>query len=185
MFLEMLKIYSLWLLKRKKKTDILLQSKKYIGGLMKISAGILFVKNGQILLCHVTGYRHWDLPKGQPREDEELIDAAIRECEEETGFIVEKEDLKYCGIVPYNKYKELALFVYVGKEEDYPNVGYCKCTSYLDSGEPEVDDFEYFPLKDLSYYTVESMRKAISYVLNITEPTTRVDERNSKIFYKR
>lgn len=151
---------------------------------MKISAGVLFVKDDSILLCHVTGYRHWDLPKGQPNEGEELIDAAIRECHEETGFIVNEEDLHFAGIIPYNRYKELALFVYKGEYENLPNVGYCKCTTWLDNGDPEVDDFEYFPLSELSLYTVESMRKAVNHVVKEMFPTLELDERVSKIAYK-
>ncbi len=153
----------------------------------KISAGILFVKNKKILLCHVTGKNHWDIPKGQRNEGEDYIDAAIRECEEETGMRPLKEDLRPLGIVGYNRFKSLALFLYTG--DDYPLSYKCKCTSMTNEGYPEVDDFEYFPLTEVSEYTVESLRKAIFNSLRDFYPShidigEFLDTRESKINYQ-
>ena len=46
----------------------------------RLSCGIL-VLNGQreLLLCHVTGQDHWDLPKGGAHADESPLQAALRE----------------------------------------------------------------------------------------------------------
>lgn len=153
----------------------------------KISAGILFVKDKKILLCHVTGRNHWDLPKGQPNNNEDYIDAAIRECREETSFEVNKDDLKSLGIVGYNRFKSLALFLYTG--EKFPLSYQCKCTSMTEQGFPEVDDFEYVPLLEVSEYTVDSLRKAIYNSLKDFYPqnvdlSEFLDVRESKISYK-
>lgn len=154
----------------------------------KISAGVLFIKDNKILLCHVTGRNHWDLPKGQRNENEDFIDAAIRECQEETGFVAKKEDLQSLGIVAYNQHKSLALFLYTGDKDSYPKSWECKCTSYLENGDPEVDDFEYVPLKEVSFYTVESLRKALYNTLKQFYPDEIADQvldrRTAKINYK-
>lgn len=147
----------------------------------KISAGILFIKDKKVLLCHVTGKRHWDIPKGQPNENEDYIHAAIRECGEEIGFTPKEEDLRPLGIVAYNRFKSLALFLYTGDE--YPKSYLCHCTSMTDEGFPEVDDFEYFPLEEISEHTVESLRKAIFNSVTYFYPDN-VDERTSKINYQ-
>jgi predicted NUDIX family NTP pyrophosphohydrolase len=63
----------------------------------RVSAGLLMyrIQNGklQVFLAHPGGplYKHkddghWSIPKGEPPEGETLIDAAIREFEEETGL---------------------------------------------------------------------------------------------------
>jgi predicted NUDIX family NTP pyrophosphohydrolase len=63
----------------------------------KISAGLLMyrLRNGflQVFLSHPGGplyaYKddgYWSIPKGEPPPGEELLDAAIREFEEETGI---------------------------------------------------------------------------------------------------
>jgi predicted NUDIX family NTP pyrophosphohydrolase len=68
-----------------------------------VSAGILIFrefKTVQVYLCHMGGpfwekkdEGAWGIPKGIVEPDEQLIDAAIRECQEETGVIVQKESL--------------------------------------------------------------------------------------------
>ena len=53
---------------------------------MKISAGIIIRYKDSILLCHPTNAPWKDsysFPKGLVEDDEDLIDAAIRECFEE------------------------------------------------------------------------------------------------------
>jgi len=63
----------------------------------RISAGLLMfrLKDGalQVFLAHPGGPLfqkkddgHWTIPKGEPPQDEALMDAAVREFEEETGI---------------------------------------------------------------------------------------------------
>ncbi len=65
----------------------------------KVSAGILLYRRRdgslEVLLAHPGGpfftnrdAGHWTIPKGEPADGDELLDAADREFEEETGFAV-------------------------------------------------------------------------------------------------
>lgn len=130
---------------------------------MVTSCGILFLKNGQILLGHTTGQWQWDIPKGKLEPGEGFLDAAIRETKEETNFDVNPSDTVFLDEVPYRKGKRLALFLYTGS--DYPNPETCICTSTFTSPsgheKPELDDFMYVPYTDLHVYVTERMVAAI------------------------
>jgi 8-oxo-dGTP pyrophosphatase MutT (NUDIX family) len=53
----------------------------------QISCGILVMnERRELLMGHVTGLRHWDIPKGIKDEGESPLVAALRETEEETGL---------------------------------------------------------------------------------------------------
>ncbi|KRB78296.1 NUDIX domain-containing protein [Noviherbaspirillum sp. Root189] len=52
-----------------------------------ISCGTLIINaRDEILLCHVTGKNHWDIPKGLLDAGESTLVAAQRELFEETGL---------------------------------------------------------------------------------------------------
>jgi len=64
---------------------------------MKISAGIVIIKDEKILLCHPTNARWqgtYSIPKGGLEEGEENFDAALRETQEEVGIIIPVEMLR-------------------------------------------------------------------------------------------
>jgi len=71
-----------------------------------LSAHILVFKNSQVLLVrhekgadHLTGV--YGIPGGRINENENFVNAAIRELKEETGLIVDKADLQE---FPNNQY---------------------------------------------------------------------------------
>lgn len=134
--------------------------------MMRISCGVLFVKNKQILLAHGVYKDLWDIPKGQPEINEtDFKQTAIRECREEIGFEVMADDLMPLGIKPFHENKQLALFLYTG--DVYPDVNKCKCsTTYKDkvSGEhiTEMDDFKYVALKDAEKYCAKELSKILT-----------------------
>lgn len=136
---------------------------------MKVSAGIVFIKDKKILLAHATGQKHWDIPKGQPEDGEDFIDTAIRECSEETGFFIkDKENLKALGVLDYNQQKKLALFLYVG--EEFPDENKCVCSSvFVDRWDREfleVDDFKYIAFDQLDEYATKNLTKTLNKVIN-------------------
>lgn len=78
------------------------------------SSGILIInKNNQILGCKANGRKDnlHDIPKGKIEVGEDPLDAAIRECFEETGLLFFEEELNYCGKFKYLKTKDLHVFI--------------------------------------------------------------------------
>ncbi len=88
-----------------------------------ISAGILMYRivNGlEVFLVHPgdpyrckTEYGVWSIPKGLREDGEELIDTAIREFNEETGFniLINRDKLIDLGIVK-TSYKDIQIYGY-------------------------------------------------------------------------
>ena len=77
----------------------------------RLSCGIVIVnEERELLLCHVTGGGHWDLPKGGIDAAESPIDAALRETREETGLVLAADELVDLGRFVYSERKDLHLF---------------------------------------------------------------------------
>lgn len=135
---------------------------------MRYTCGIIFYRDGQILVGHTTGQEHWDLPKGKTEGTESFKEAAVRECYEETGYEIDERDLLYLGEVAYRKGKRLVLFFYTAK--DKPEVQDLKCistyTNKYGNIRPELDRFKYIDVEDCELYLTErmciSMKKAIT-----------------------
>ena len=126
----------------------------------KISCGIIFLKGEKILLGQVTNCSHWDLPKGGINKNETVIECAIRETKEETGFDVDSKDLIDLGLLPYNKSKKLHLFLY-NNTVPSTKMLYCKERN----GIVELNDFKYIKISELSSYVVPSMLNSIEHAL--------------------
>ncbi|MBN8508919.1 MAG: NUDIX domain-containing protein [Burkholderiales bacterium] len=77
----------------------------------RLSCGIvIFSDRRELLLCHVTGHDHWDLPKGGARAGESPRRAALRETQEETGLRLPAERLLDLGRFDFGPKKDLHLF---------------------------------------------------------------------------
>ena len=116
----------------------------------QLSCGLLVVSPAGILLAHATRTPRWDLPKGKIEPNETPMEAALRECVEETGldlspYISQMVDL---GAHPYLPRKDLHLF---RLDLDEPlDLSNCECTTYIRRGEsgdryPETDDYAWVP----------------------------------------
>ena len=104
------------------------------------------LESRELLLCHVTGQDHWDLPKGGIHAGEMPIDAALRETHEETGLRLRAEALLDIGAHAYTAKKNLHLFACLSHRID-PRELHCP-SSFIDrlSGRsrPEMDGFGWF-----------------------------------------
>ena len=77
----------------------------------RLSCGVIIVNaQRELLLCHVTGQNHWDLPKGGIDLGETPLQAALRETYEETGLRLHGEALVELGRFKYTGKKNLHLF---------------------------------------------------------------------------
>lgn len=127
-----------------------------------ISYGVLIVnEQGQLLLAHATGQKHWDIPKGGAEAGESAREAAIREVREETGIELAADSLQDLGRMPYRPGKDLHLFRVFVHTRDC-DVAACKCTSFFPhhaSGvmTPEVDQFKWVDIADVPALAAKSM----------------------------
>ena len=78
----------------------------------------MLLESRELLLCHVTGQRHWDLPKGGIHAGETPIDAALRETHEETGLRLGADALLDIGRHAYTSKKDLHLFACLSQRID-------------------------------------------------------------------
>ena len=113
----------------------------------RLSCGVVILNpDRELLLCHVTGQNHWDLPKGGIDPDETPLDAALRETREESGLRLQPDALFDLGRFAYTNKKNLHLFATLMPRFDLKEL---RCESrYLDrySGRqlPEMDGFGWF-----------------------------------------
>jgi 8-oxo-dGTP pyrophosphatase MutT (NUDIX family) len=113
----------------------------------RLSCGIVIVtEERELLLCHVTGHGHWDLPKGGIDAGEAPIDAALRETREETGIVLAPDELVDLGRFAYSERKDLHLFATRMQRFDVARLW---CESHFSehwSGKrlPEMDAYGWF-----------------------------------------
>lgn len=128
-----------------------------------VSAGVLmFDSQDRILLGHATGNAHWDIPKGKIEEGEDPIDAALREVWEETGIVLQKEDLIDLGRFKYTPKKDLHLFCVCSMDWSMLNeVGHLKCQSFTEKGFPEMDAYTMAGYGAAKHLVATSMRDTL------------------------
>jgi 8-oxo-dGTP pyrophosphatase MutT (NUDIX family) len=113
----------------------------------KLSCGVVIVNaDAELLLCHVTGQGHWDLPKGGIDDGETPLEAALRETREETGLHLDPDSLVDLGRMPFRQRKDLHLFAALTPRLD-PAALHCE-SRFADEASgtrlPEMDGFGWF-----------------------------------------
>ncbi len=114
----------------------------------ELSCGVVIVNDdAELLLCHVTGQGHWDLPKGGANPGETPLAAALRETREETGLALDAAALLDLGRFVYSARKDLHLFATRTPRVD-PATLHCESRfTCRASGRrlPEMDGYGWFP----------------------------------------
>ncbi|HEV7577821.1 MAG TPA: NUDIX domain-containing protein [Caldimonas sp.] len=113
----------------------------------RLSCGVVvLLESRELLLCHVTGQRHWDLPKGGIHVGEAPIEAALRETHEETGLTLAADALLDIGRHVYTARKDLHLFACLSHRIDPRELHCPSCFVDRVSGRarPEMDGFGWF-----------------------------------------
>ena len=134
-----------------------------------LSCGIVVLSPAaEILLCHVTGAWHWDIPKGSAEPGEPPLGAALRETREECGLDFSDQRLTDLGHFNYLPRKDLHLFAVLAPRFD---VATCHCDShYLDGwgrSRPEMDGFEWTRFDWVQRRCARHMGAVLSQVLSL------------------
>jgi 8-oxo-dGTP pyrophosphatase MutT (NUDIX family) len=119
---------------------------------------LLLAASSELLLCHSTGNRHWDIPKGLAEAGESSADAALREAREECGIAIDPRALQPLGRFAYRPEKDLSLHAVLIERIDPAR---CVCTStFVDRfgrTRPEMDDFRWTPFAEVETRCAKSM----------------------------
>lgn len=145
-----------------------------------ISAAVIYHDDKGFLICRntvVNGAGDWkyDLPKGLVEEGEDHNEAAIREFLEEVGIELDKNNLIYEGIHPYNDVKVLSIFTYYCKSVE-KDIGNFKCSSMIEKNGiyitdrkgnkiPEIDSYKYIEFQKMRLFMRQRMVNAISAII--------------------
>lgn len=107
------------------------------------SAGVIITNGIDILLCHSTNNKHWDIPKGKIDQDESNLTAALRELKEETSITLEPSAVSFLGKFDYTKKKNLFLWLHL--TNIFPDISTLDCiTTFTDKNgryKKEIDAY--------------------------------------------
>jgi len=134
-----------------------------------LSCGILVLNpQAELLLCHVTGAWHWDIPKGSAEPGETPLAAALRETREECGLDFTGQPLHDLGRRIYRPNKDLHLFA---RLVDPFDTRACHCDShYTDHWgrqRPEMDGFEWTPFDRVHRRCARHMIEVLTQSLSL------------------
>ncbi len=132
---------------------------------------MLLTQNRELLLCHVTGQRHWDLPKGGIHANESPLQAALRETREETGLALSPADALDLGRQGYTAKKDLHLFAFLSARFE---PGLLRCESFFiervtGRARPEMDGFGWFGLDRLGELCTPNMATVLATQLDLDD----------------
>jgi len=129
----------------------------------------VLLESRELLLCHVTGQRHWDLPKGGIQAGETPIDAALRETHEETGLRLGADALLDIGRHGYTSRKDLHLFAAPSERVD--PLSLCCESTFVERGSsrrlPEMDGFGWFSIDRLPDLCTSRMAAVLTQALDL------------------
>jgi 8-oxo-dGTP pyrophosphatase MutT (NUDIX family) len=136
----------------------------------RLSCGIVVLSSSrELLLCHVTGQRHWDLPKGGIHAEETPRQAAVRETAEETGLVFEPEALTDLGRFAYTAKKDLHLFAALSDKVDSKRLSCVSTFVERGSGRtlPEMDGFGWFDLARIPDLCTPRMARVLTTMVDL------------------
>lgn len=140
-------------------------------GKKRLSCGVVIVNDqAELLLCHVTGHSHWDLPKGGIHSNETPLQAALRETEEESGLVLSPTALLDLGPLPYRTNKGLHLFAALLPRLDTRELHCASCFTDGRNGRrlPEMDGFGWFSFDRIGTLCTPRMAVVLQERLQLT-----------------
>lgn len=147
------------------------------GPLRRLSCGVLILNaRRELLLCHVTGQPHWDLPKGGIEPGETPLQAALRETVEETGLQLDPGALLDLGRLAYTAKKDLHLFAVLEPRFE-PRTLHC-ASHFLEHRtgrrRPEMDAFGWFALQRVRELCTPNMQQVLTGALDLDRVLRRL-----------
>ena len=136
----------------------------------RLSCGILILTGKrELLLCHVTGQDHWDLPKGGAHGDESPLQAALRETREETGLELAADALLELGRVDYRPKKDLHLFATLMPRFDLARLHCDSHFAQAATGQrlPEMDGYGWFGFERIGELCTPKMTAVLTGRVNL------------------
>ena len=144
----------------------------------RLSCGIVILTvQRELLLCHVTGQDHWDLPKGGMHADESPRQAALRETREETGLDLAGDVLLDLGRFDYRPKKDLHLFATRMPRLD---VAQLSCESHFSQHAtgtrlPEMDGYGWFAFERIAELCTPKMTAVLTGRMNLPRLLDELD----------
>jgi 8-oxo-dGTP pyrophosphatase MutT (NUDIX family) len=144
----------------------------------RLSCGVVILNpDRELLLCHVTGQNHWDLPKGGIDAGETPMQAALRETREECGWRLDDGALYDLGRFSYTTKKDLHLFATVQPRIELKDL-HCE-SHYLDrpSGRqlPEMDGFGWFAFERIESLCTPKLAALLTRGVDLAALVARLD----------
>jgi len=136
---------------------------------------LLIDADAELLLCHATGGRHWDIPKGMADPGETSVQAALREAREECGLELDPPALQDLGRFTYRPDKDLWLHAALIDRIDPEQ---CVCsTRFTDRwgrSRPEMDAFRWVRFEDVPAHCAKNMTLVLTTKLSLREVLERL-----------
>jgi len=135
----------------------------------RLCCGVVIVNDqAELLLCHVTGQDHWDLPKGGMNLGETPQQAALRETREETGLELAPAQLLDLGRFPFRARKDLHLFATRLPRLDTQKLW---CSSHFADvnghAQPEMDGFGWFSFSEVAVHCSRKLSQVLRERLDL------------------
>ena len=129
----------------------------------------------ELLLCHATGAKHWDIPKGMAIADESSAAAAVREAQEECGVRLDPERLEPLGRFAYRPDKDLCLHAALIERIDPAE---CVCSTFFidrwGRRRPEMDAFRWAAFDEVPTLCARSMALVLTQRLALAAVLARL-----------
>jgi len=131
---------------------------------------LLLAADAELLVCHATGGRHWDIPKGIAEPGETSVQTALREAREECGLDVDPRSLCDLGRFSYRPDKDLWLHAALIERVDPSR---CVCSTFFTDRwgrrRPEMDAFRWARFAEVPELCARSMTQVLTGKLSLPE----------------
>jgi 8-oxo-dGTP pyrophosphatase MutT (NUDIX family) len=129
---------------------------------MQLSAGVVVVRNegGDWVYLFLRAFANWDFPKGEVREGEDPLRAAVREVEEETGIrdLVFRWGQRHRETAPYRGGKKIARYYIALTSEKHVTLGVSP-----ELQRPEHHEYRWFSVGELRRHAPERLLPIIDW----------------------